>query len=98
MHCGEAGAIFESIASNARQLRFLGDGDGGEAAAITESLVSNARHAIAHALVGDGGGDGDGAGVLGAIRTCYLGLLDLGYEVIPNAVDLNFLCTGHEGQ
>ena len=41
---GEAAAIIESIASNARHA--LGDGDGGEAAATTEGIISNARHAL----------------------------------------------------
>ena len=94
---GEAAASLESIVPNAGHA--LGDGDGGEAAAIRESIVSNARHAILHAIVGDGGGDSDGAGVLGAIRPCYLGHFAFSDEVIPDAVDLDFgLCTGHEGQ
>ena len=94
---GEAAATFESIVSNARHA--LGDGDGGEAAATPESFASNARHAIRYAVVGDGGGDGDGAGVLGATRTCHLGHFALGDKVIPDAVDLDCgLRTGHEGQ
>ena len=97
---GEAAATPECRVSNARHA--LGDGNGGDAA-IFESLASNARHAIGHTIVGDGGGDGDGAGVFIEISkrkaslVGYLGLLGLGYEVIPDAVDLYFLRTGHEG-
>ena len=86
----------ESKFSNARHA--FGDGDGGEVGATIESPVSNARHAIRHVVVGDGGGEGDGAGVLGAIRTGHLGLECLSGEVIPDAADLDFgLRTGHEG-
>ena len=98
---GEAAAIRESMFSNARHA--LGDGDGGKADAIHESIVSNPRHAIRHAVVGDGGGDGDGAGVPHALKGVislegHLGLACLSGEVIPDAADLDFLCTGHEGQ
>ena len=50
MNGGEAAAITESIAPNARHA--LGDGDGGEAAATPESFVSNTRQALGE---GDGG-------------------------------------------
>ena len=97
MDCGEAAATIESTAPNARHT--CGNMDCGEAAATRESTASNARHAIRLALVGHRGGDGDGAGVLGATRTFHLGQLGLGYEVIPDAVDLDFgLRTGQQGQ
>ena len=50
------------MVSNTRHA--FGDDDGGKVVATIESILSNARHTIRHAIVGDGGGDGDGAGVV----------------------------------
>ena len=87
VHIGEAAATIESPSSNA--LHTLGYVDGGEAGASRESTFSNTRHAIRHAVVGDDGGDGDVAGVLGT--ACHLGLSCLSIKVIPDAVDLDCL-------
>ena len=99
---GEAGAIIESTFSNARHA--LGEGDGGEDAARMESIASNTRHAIVHTIVGYRGGEGDGAGVLIVIPIVislvgHLGrLVCLRSDVVVDAVDLEVVCTGHEGQ
>ena len=53
-HLFEATTVTKSTTTNARQLRVLGDGDGGEAATARESKFTNARHAFGESDGGKG--------------------------------------------
>ena len=79
---------------------FLGYSDGGEAATTKESIVSNARYTILHTIVGDGGGEGDGAGVLIGVITVPVSpighldrLVSFRSDVVVDAIDLKVVGT-----
>ena len=48
----EVATLIESIVRNTRQLRILGNIDGGEAAASQEGMVSNTRHVLGDSEAG----------------------------------------------